>query len=252
MLSRSVKPQSKVQSFDPLCEVQSDKASVEITSPFDGIVKEILVQEGEVAKVGSGLCLIEVDEEVAGSVESSATETAAPPPAPVTTIEVKDVPAPAQRQLHPMDPQYIPSKQSDVDVLATPSVRHFARQNAVDLAQLVPGSGKRGRIEKSDIEAFLARGSQPPPSISAVDVDTGKDVVVDLGRTRYGMWKAMVKVRRPLYPGIEALANMIYRALRYLKHLKRFRYTSGIQTCSLRDKSDYGAKEVFGMTGDHG
>ncbi|KAJ8455017.1 hypothetical protein ONZ45_g19080 [Pleurotus djamor] len=92
-----------------------------------------------------------------------------------------------------MDPQYIPSKQSDADVLATPSVRHFARQNAVDLAQLVPGSGKRGRIEKSDIEAFLARGSQPQPSISAVDVDSGKDVVVDLGRTRYGMWKAMVK-----------------------------------------------------------
>ncbi|KAJ8515292.1 hypothetical protein ONZ45_g7274 [Pleurotus djamor] len=189
----SVKPQSKVQSFDPLCEVQSDKASVEITSPFDGIVKEILVQEGEVAKVGSGLCLIEVDEEVAGGVEATATETAAPPPAPVTTIEAKDVPAPVQRQLHPMDPQYIPSKQSDADVLATPSVRHFARQNAVDLAQLVPGSGKRGRIEKSDIEAFLARGSQPQPSISAVDVDSGKDVVVDLGRTRYGMWKAMVK-----------------------------------------------------------
>lgn len=61
---RTVKPSQTVQAFDPLCEVQSDKASVEITSPFEGVVKELLVQEGDVAKVGAGLCLIEVDEEV--------------------------------------------------------------------------------------------------------------------------------------------------------------------------------------------
>jgi 2-oxoisovalerate dehydrogenase E2 component (dihydrolipoyl transacylase) len=49
---------ASVQAFDPpsWCEVQSDKASVETTSPLDdGIVKEFLVQEGEIAKVGPGL-----------------------------------------------------------------------------------------------------------------------------------------------------------------------------------------------------
>ena len=56
-----MQPSAGIQAFDALCEVQSDKASVEITSPFDGVVKELLVKEGEVAKVGQGLCTIEVD-----------------------------------------------------------------------------------------------------------------------------------------------------------------------------------------------
>jgi 2-oxoisovalerate dehydrogenase E2 component (dihydrolipoyl transacylase) len=72
LCARSVKPTAKIQAFDSLCEVQSDKASVEITSPFEGVVQELLVQEGEVAKVGAGLCLIEVEEGVVDvdSVES--------------------------------------------------------------------------------------------------------------------------------------------------------------------------------------
>lgn len=198
MYFRSVKPQATVKSFDPLCEVQSDKASVEITSPFDGVVHEILVQEGEIAKVGSALCTIEVDEEVLASDEVATLEPAILPPQapsePQPTEAVKPViPEPEPRRRHPMDPDYTPEKRaSDVDVLATPSVRHFARQKGVDLLQLAPGSGKRGRIEKSDIEAFLSGASQPAPPVTT----TGSgDVIVELGRTRYGMWKAMVKVR---------------------------------------------------------
>ena len=75
---RSVKPSATVQSFDTLCEVQSDKASVEITSPYDGVVKDLLVKEGEVAKVGAGLCTIEVEDEEG---ESDAVP-ASPPPHP--------------------------------------------------------------------------------------------------------------------------------------------------------------------------
>lgn len=201
VFNRSVKPQSSIQAFDPLCEVQSDKASVEITSPFDGIVKEILVREGEVAKVGAGLCLIEVDEEGAAEIPagepvespkreelelSSLTDERAP--------DSEKIPAAlVNRRLHPFDPNYTPDAVSATssNVLATPSVRHFSRQKGVDLAQLVPGSGKGGRIEKRDVDAFLTRDSGVALSSGA---DCDKDVVVELGRTRYGMWKAMVKV----------------------------------------------------------
>lgn len=65
----SVAPRTTVSAFDPLCKVQSDKASMEITSPFDGVVKELLVQEDQVAKVGQRLCTIEVDEEAVEGVE---------------------------------------------------------------------------------------------------------------------------------------------------------------------------------------
>ncbi|KAG6818937.1 hypothetical protein H0H93_016986 [Arthromyces matolae] len=191
----SVAPSGEVQAFDPLCEVQSDKASVEITSPFDGIVKELLVKEGEVAKVGSGLCTIEVEEEETATSEAASTSTttettASPPPSPVEPPKPSKVESP--RRAHPLDPNYTPTAagiSSGANVLAPPSVRHYARQNGVDLAQLVPGSGKGGRIEKRDVDAFLAK----PSGAQTVEAQSGEDVVVELGRTRYGMWKAMVK-----------------------------------------------------------
>ncbi|EEB89387.1 hypothetical protein MPER_12517 [Moniliophthora perniciosa FA553] len=208
----NVKPKSSVQAFDPLCEVQSDKASVEITSPFDGVVTELLVQEGEVAKVGSGLCLIEVDEEVASSLDSKAVEPVGTPAASISKEKeaaTKESQSPRQpepeakestsRRKHPMDPTFTPeadggSSRSE-NVLATPSVRHFAHQNGVDLSRLAPGSGRDGRIEKRDVEAFLAGASKSPaPSTSVPETrQAGEDVVVELGRTRYGMWKAMEK-----------------------------------------------------------
>ncbi|KAF8168548.1 CoA-dependent acyltransferase [Crassisporium funariophilum] len=197
----SIKPLSTVQAFDPLCEVQSDKASVEITSPFDGVVKELLVQEGEIAKVGAGLCLIEVDEEI---VEGS--EPALPEPVQSSAVEIKrgeekvvspppssSEPAPVRR-LHPLDPKNTSGgKLTNADgVHAAPSVRHFARQKGVDLTFLVPGSGKAGRIEKSDVEAYLTRGTESRSNDIPL-VQQREDVVVELGRTRYGMWKAMTK-----------------------------------------------------------
>ncbi|KAG5640679.1 hypothetical protein DXG03_007543 [Asterophora parasitica] len=200
--SLTVQPASKISAFDPLCEVQSDKASVEITSPFDGVVKELLVQEGEVAKVGAGLCLIEVEEEDDGTTPAVEEPASTPAPAPVSQPEAfTPTPAPvqpaaeAERRLHPLDPKFTPSASTVAaeNILAAPSVRHFARQNGVDLALLAPGSGKGGRIEKRDVEAFLAKpASQTVQQPSAAPV-ADQDVVVELGRTRYGMWKAMEK-----------------------------------------------------------
>ncbi|KAH9927410.1 CoA-dependent acyltransferase [Epithele typhae] len=153
----SVKPFTPVNTFDPLCEVQSDKASVEITSPFDGIIKELLVEEGQVAKVGQDLCTIEVVDDLASTTDS-------PPPAPYETSEAK--------------------------ILATPSVRHYARQHNVDLRQLHPGTGRAGRIEKRDIDGFLQAG---PASAPAATGRPGSEIVVELNRTRQNMWKAMEK-----------------------------------------------------------
>ena len=190
---RNIKPLANVEAFDSLCEVQSDKASVEITSPFDGIVKELLVQEGEIAKVGAGLCLIEVDETI--------TEDNLPVEAVSISNESKQEEiVPNTRHPHPLDPANTPEEKSinSDNVLAAPSVRHFARKNGVDLSNLVPGTGKGGRIEKADVEAYLSLGvegrASSTKSLTRTDQQL-EDIVVELGRTRYGMWKAMVKVR---------------------------------------------------------
>ncbi|KAI0324346.1 CoA-dependent acyltransferase [Cubamyces sp. BRFM 1775] len=218
----NVKPSTPVNTFDPLCEVQSDKASVEITSPFDGIIKELFVEEGQVAKVGQDLCTIEVADDAAAEESESAPTSAPPeqsgssgagygtPPEPVqpshpptgSPTATQHHPAPARRP-HPLDPN-VPqdtraSLTSGNDVLATPSVRHYARQHNVDLSQLAPGSGKGGRIEKRDVDAFLQRGStqtaapQAATSFHPAAPETGKDVTIELNRTRWNMWKAMEK-----------------------------------------------------------
>jgi 2-oxoisovalerate dehydrogenase E2 component (dihydrolipoyl transacylase) len=218
VVHRSVKVSDTVQAFDQLCEVQSDKASVEITSPFDGIVKELLVAEGAVAKVGEGLCVIEVDDGEAETVGSSLTESvdkpASPPPHPEQekakveetapgALETSPAPSPPQpsRRHHPLDPnrpQEAPSftpGRSSSDVLATPATRHYARSKGVELESVAPGSGKSGRVERADIDAFLARKSAPPAPAAAA-ASSGEDAIIELGRTRYGMWKAMEKVRQ--------------------------------------------------------
>ncbi|KIJ45045.1 hypothetical protein M422DRAFT_227581 [Sphaerobolus stellatus SS14] len=178
----NVKLHATVQSFDPLCEVQSDKASVEITSPFDGIVTELLVKEGDVAKVGEGLCLIETEEEHDADVpeEKSSSEPIIEAPLVEKSQHAPNRPS---SKPHPLDPSYPPAKPR-ADVLATPSVRHFARQKGVDLTLLTSGSGKGGRFEKRDVEAFLTAKAEPP---------IAEDQEVELGRTRFAMWKAMTK-----------------------------------------------------------
>ncbi|EMD41484.1 hypothetical protein CERSUDRAFT_110051 [Gelatoporia subvermispora B] len=200
----NVKPASTVQAFDPLCEVQSDKASVEITSPFDGTVKELLVKEGDVAKVGATLCTIEVEGEATDDIQSpnnnsdlpSDKEASSPDPAQ-QQVPPPSAP-PAQRvPPHPLDPN-VPAEARAAasygsnDVLATPSIRHYARQKGVDLESIAPGSGKSGRIEKRDVDNFLSSltPSKAPSSRAERPQD---DIVVALGRTRHNMWKAMVK-----------------------------------------------------------
>jgi 2-oxoisovalerate dehydrogenase E2 component (dihydrolipoyl transacylase) len=170
------------------------------------------VQEGQVAKVGDSLCIIETDEDA--SEDSDASTSA--PPAEDQRSDASNRPAGSEdprvaRRPHPLDPNDPPAPESKAsspqgtaystpraDVLALPAVRHLARQSEVDIALLAPGSGKNGRVERVDVERYLSRGKSAgelPPS-PTTPRPAEEDVVVELGRTRYGMWKAMEKVRK--------------------------------------------------------
>ncbi|CAE7063058.1 unnamed protein product [Rhizoctonia solani] len=215
-LHRSVKAQSPISSFEPLCEVQSDKASVEITSPFDGVVKELLVQEGHIAKVGEGLCVIEVEED-SDSAASSDEPTSTPAPAAATptskttsATEGSYTPPSPTRRHHPLDPArpaeslsaatgQRAEKQAGFDkggnqALATPSVRHYARSQGIsDLDGLMPGSGRGGRIERADVDSYLKRPQKSEVSATAPTKKDLGEMVIEMGRTRWGMWKSMTK-----------------------------------------------------------
>jgi pyruvate dehydrogenase E2 component (dihydrolipoamide acetyltransferase) len=125
----------EVAEDDPLVEVQTDKATVDIPSPFAGTVLRILVAEGEVAPVGAVLVVIgEPGEEVPGEVSS-------PPAASAPAREDAPSAAPAGR------------------VQATPVVRKIAQELGVDLAS-ISGTGPAGRITEEDVRAAGA-GAAP-------------------------------------------------------------------------------------------
>ncbi|NUK28966.1 2-oxo acid dehydrogenase subunit E2 [Parageobacillus sp. VR-IP] len=149
-----VKPGDEVNEDDVLCEVQNDKAVVEIPSPVKGKVLEILVEEGTVATVGQTLITFDAPgyENVTFKGQEQDETKQQEKPQEVSKEEKSEAAA----------PQTEPAGQPEVDpnrrVIAMPSVRKYAREKGVDI-RLVQGTGKNGRVLKSDIDAFLAGGA---------------------------------------------------------------------------------------------
>ncbi|CAN6615392.1 dihydrolipoyllysine-residue acetyltransferase component of pyruvate dehydrogenase complex, mitochondrial [Trichomonascus vanleenenianus] len=162
-----VEPGAKIEEFDPICEVQSDKASVEITSRYNGVIKKLHYEAGEMALVGKPL----VDIDVAGEEGSE--------PAPSTAEATKEPEAPAAAAAEPSAELEQPLKTAKSEfhaTLATPAVRRICRELSVDISK-VPGTGKDGRVLKEDVMNFSKNGSAaavpsavpvtPPPPPSA-------------------------------------------------------------------------------------
>jgi pyruvate dehydrogenase E2 component (dihydrolipoamide acetyltransferase) len=154
-----VKPGDQVKYDQPLCEIMTDKATVEIPSAFQGKVAEILVKEGEVVSVGQLMLNFE---------GSGAAQAATPNSA--SSNNSKDTHAPAA---HASAPSSSASKSNAgagavaagpaVDlgvatrVLAAPSTRKLARELGVELGQ-VQGSGPHGRVMKEDVQTLSNGG----------------------------------------------------------------------------------------------
>lgn len=159
-----LKPHQKLSQFEDVCEVESDKASVTITSRFDGLVKNVYFKEGDVITVGSTLCDIETGNESAdpGNIIVE-KELLMPAHENKPIIEEKTKFTHTERNQESAHIQKYPSEQTAEEVhsdklLATPAVRRIARENNVNL-HLLKGTGRGGRIMKEDILAYL---NQPP------------------------------------------------------------------------------------------
>ena len=143
---------------DPIASLESDKAAMEIPSPFAGTVKEIKINLGDKVSEGDLLITIEASadtatespaaaEEAPAEVSKKAEPAPAPSPAPV--------PAPAKTANRPS-----PTASMSIDEAgfsqahASPSVRKFARELGADLSKMT-GSGAKNRIIKEDVKAWV-------------------------------------------------------------------------------------------------
>ena len=148
----------------PVVEVMTDKAVVEIPAKHAGIVSELYYQQGDIAKVHAPLfCLTIAD---SAATPKAPADTAGPAPSARSTTQATPSASPAAADTHWPDGEFEPPVAIPGRVLASPAVRRIAREQQIDLTQLT-GSGKKGRILKQDVVNY-----QPPAAQrSAGDTD---------------------------------------------------------------------------------
>ncbi len=148
----------RVEEYEPLVEVNTDKVDTEVPSPATGILLEILVEPGTTVRAGTLLALI------GQPGEASTTQ---PPDIAKPAAHALEVPSTAGPSA--AAPDAIPSAGRDRELgFISPVVAKMAAEYAIDLFQ-VPGTGQGGRITKKDIQAYIEKRAQSPaaPAVTA-------------------------------------------------------------------------------------
>ena len=140
---------------DPLFEVSTDKVDSEVPSPYDGVLLEILVSEGDTVPVGTPLARI-------GEPGAESAPSSAPPVGAAAQVSETDEPA---TELAAVTTP--PAGNGQSGVLLSPVVRRIAAEKGIDLTA-IPGSGAGGRIRREDVEqAIAAQPAAAAPSAAA-------------------------------------------------------------------------------------
>ena len=183
-------PGDHVAKYEPLVEVVTDKVNAEVPSPFEGILREILAEEGAVVPNNAEIAIIETADDAGSGADApaapSATDAAAPAPAPTAAAAAPDeapaaetapapapAPAAAAAPAQPAAPTApapaagpagsdergpaemaaavaAPPSSADPDARMTPAVRRLLREHELTAAQIV-GTGGGGRITREDV-----------------------------------------------------------------------------------------------------
>jgi 2-oxoisovalerate dehydrogenase E2 component (dihydrolipoyl transacylase) len=165
------RPGDAVAKYEPLVEVNTDKVNVEMPSPFAGILREILVEEGATVGVGTPLAVIEEAKGASSTgsagVPGAASATALPASAPAATDDGARPRAPVSSGAGAQAPRL------------TPLVRRLVEEHRLSTDELasISGSGEGGRITKDDVLRYIeARRASPRPETAAAAPGRGTQV----------------------------------------------------------------------------
>lgn len=151
-----VKPGDSVKADQPIAEVLTDKATVEVPTPSAGVVKDLKFKAGDVVKVGSVMIVLEG---AGGSVAAAAPAQASTPATTSAAAAAKAAPvATASTGIFP--------PVADSKVLATPATRRLAREMGIDINAL-NGSGLAGRVTREDVASATGSTSAQTGSATA-------------------------------------------------------------------------------------
>ncbi|WP_435334607.1 2-oxo acid dehydrogenase subunit E2 [Haloarchaeobius sp. TZWWS8] len=165
LVSWLVEEGDTVTEDQPVAEVETDKALVEVPSPYNGTVKELRAKEGEMVPVGDVIMVYNVEGEddldaVGADEPAEAEEDAAEAAAEEEAEEAPETPSGR--------------------VFAPPSARKLARELGVNIEN-VSGSGPSGRITEQDVRAHADSGGEPEPATAEADASAAEAAAADSG-----------------------------------------------------------------------
>tara|TARA_B100000686_G_C16736551_1_gene943964 strand:- start:386 stop:1681 length:1296 start_codon:yes stop_codon:yes gene_type:complete len=163
-----------VEKFDPLVEIITDKVAMELPSPISGILKEIIVAEGQTVPIGAEIANIESehDNDVSAPPELSIESQSAGTQIGTTGELLKNTapvgPTGSGGPIATDDKVEKPSESSEkltrTNNFISPVVARVAEKNNVDLSKVV-GTGKNGRITKKDVQSYIGNTNNEPKEI---------------------------------------------------------------------------------------
>ncbi|MCJ1382171.1 hypothetical protein MMC17_005283 [Xylographa soralifera] len=198
-----VEPGARVEQFDKLCEVQSDKAATEITSRFDGVIKKLHYEAEDMAQVGKPLCDIDIQGDISPEDEALITPTGEQAGEPSDAQQPQkavqqDLDKPVEHKIG--DPLPKRADSGAHASLATPAVRGLLKELAIKIED-IQGTGKDGRVLKDDVQKFATARDSPSQAVKtssatptrSTDSSPQKETVIQLTPIQSQMFKTMTR-----------------------------------------------------------
>lgn len=206
---------------ESIVEVATDKVDSEVPTPYAGKLKQLLVQKGEVVKIGAPIAIIVTE----GEVQT--------PPTP-STAPSKTTPLPPKQ---PATAAPVPTYQPKDGRFYSPLVRYIAQQEDISPEELsqIPGTGQENRVTKRDLLSYLQHrpeaGMSHKPKVSKAQLAVApEDEVVQLDRVRQMIAERMVASKRTI-PHVTSFveADVTDLVQWRTKHKEEFQQKAGVK-----------------------
>ena len=181
----------QIKKGEVIADIETDKATVQVESPFDGIVYKHLVEIKKNVPVGTPIAIISAAGEAVDLNQFVQEKTEAPASAPVPPApEVQPLPS-AEKLIS------TPTDDSVKKVKASPIAKTMAEEAGIEISK-VKGSGPEGRIVKRDIEAFLDKRSKTTHEEELSPVQTLGDTTHEMNKLRLTIGKRMTEAKQTI------------------------------------------------------
>jgi pyruvate dehydrogenase E2 component (dihydrolipoamide acetyltransferase) len=169
----------QVEEDQVLAEVETDKAVVDIPSPVDATIAELLYDEGDTIPVGETFVVFELDEGAAEAVEETAAEIATDPD---DTGDQQSAGTDASTTAEPSAGATDTAETTRSRSFAPPRVRQLAREHGIDVETLA-GSGAGGRVTETDVKTAAGLNSESAPEQTSGSEPTGPSATTEPAET---------------------------------------------------------------------